>query len=106
MTNDTTHIGLDAHQETIHATVLLAGGENALVDRFTNSADGLRRFARRVRKRAPGPIRFDGLGTGLAYRLADFGVALDLLFPDRITEVTARVEPPGRVRGRSAEAQQ
>lgn len=56
MSEDTTYVGLDAHQERIHAAILLPGALDAVEESFANTPDGIRRFLRRVRKRAPGPI--------------------------------------------------
>ncbi len=44
MTKDITHIGRDAHQETIYAAVLLPGSEKALEDTFANTPEGIRRW--------------------------------------------------------------
>jgi len=56
MSEDTTYVGLDAHQERIHAAILLPGAPEAVEESFANTPDGVRRFLRRVRKRAPGTI--------------------------------------------------
>jgi hypothetical protein len=46
MTKDITHVGLDAHQETIHAAVLVPGSEKALENTFANTPEGIRRWVR------------------------------------------------------------
>ncbi len=51
-----TYVGLDAHQQTIHAAILLPGIRESVVDTFPNTPGGIRRFVRRVKKRASGPI--------------------------------------------------
>ena len=56
MEKDTTYIGLDAHQETIHAAMLLPGAEQALTESFENTPEVIRRFVRRLRRRAPGEV--------------------------------------------------
>ena len=56
MREDTTHVGLDAHQERIQAAILIPGMAEAVEESFANTPDGLRRFTRRLRKRAPGAI--------------------------------------------------
>ena len=73
MLEDITYVGLDAHQERIHAAILLPGTPDAIEESFANSPDGIRRFLRRVRKRAPGAIEScyeaGPLGYGLQRRL-------------------------------------
>ena len=56
MKKDTTHIGLDAHKVTIHAAILLPGAEKAFEESVANTSDGVRRFVRRLKKRAPGEV--------------------------------------------------
>jgi len=73
MSEDTTYVGLDAHQERIHAAILLPGASEAVEESFANSPDGVHRFLRRLRKRAPGAIEScyeaGPLGYGLQRRL-------------------------------------
>ena len=54
MKKDITFVGLDAHQETIHAAILLPGTEEPLEESFSNTSEGIRRFVRRLKKRALG----------------------------------------------------
>lgn len=54
MSQDITYVGLDAHQETIHAGTLLPGAVRPAEDAFANTAEAARRFVRRLRRRAPG----------------------------------------------------
>jgi len=56
MSEDITYVGLDAHQERIQAAILLPGAPEAVEESFANTPDGVRRFLRRVRKRAPGAV--------------------------------------------------
>ena len=59
MAKDITYVGLDAHQETIHAAALLPGVEKAAEDPFANTPEAIRRWARRLsaaRARAGGVL--------------------------------------------------
>jgi transposase len=75
MSEDITYVGLDAHQERIHAAILIPGAPDAIEESFANTPDGVRRFLRRVRKRAPGAIEScyeaGPLGYGLQRSLND-----------------------------------
>jgi len=56
MSKGITYVGLDAHKERIHAAILLPGCGDTVLDTFANTAEGLRRFVRRLKRRAPGSI--------------------------------------------------
>jgi transposase len=88
MKEDITYIGLDAHMETIHAAILLPGSQESVLDSFANTPDGLRRFARRIKKRAPGPIEScyeaGPLGFGLQRSLIALGLGDVVIAPSLI----------------------
>ena len=46
MSEGITHVGLDAHQETIFAAVLLPGTQQPVEDRFANTPETVARQAR------------------------------------------------------------
>ena len=83
-----TYVGLDAHQETIHAAVLLPGSLKALEDAFANTSEALRRFVRRLRRRAPGEVvcayEAGPLGYGLMRELEALGVGCVVVAPGLI----------------------
>ena len=85
MNEDITYVGLDAHQETIHAGVLLPGAARPAEDTFANTSEGLRRFVRRVRRRAPGEVvcayEAGPLGYGLPRELEALGVGCGVVAP-------------------------
>ncbi len=56
MKKNTTNVGMDAHKEKIYAAILLPGAEKALEESFVNTSEGIRRFVRRLKKRAPGEV--------------------------------------------------
>ena len=97
MKKDTTHIGLDAHQETIHAAILLPGGEQAVTESFKNTPEAIRRFVRRVRKRAPGEgvccYEAGPLGYGLQRTLIGLGFSCVVVAPSLIP-----VKPGDRIK--------
>jgi len=80
-----TYVGLDAHQETIHAAVLLPGIEKAAEDQFANTPETVRRWARRVGKRAPGRVvcgyEAGPLGYGLMRELEALGLQCIVVAP-------------------------
>lgn len=80
-----TYVGLDAHQETIHAAVLAAGAMKAAEDRFANTPEGIRRWVRRVRRQAPGEVvcayEAGPLGYGLMRELEALGVRCAVVAP-------------------------
>ncbi len=55
MENGTTYVGLDAHQESTNVAMILASGE-AAEDRFATTPEGIRRWARRIKRRSKGRI--------------------------------------------------
>ncbi len=83
-----TYVGLDAHQETIYAAVLLPGSLKALEDAFANTSEALRRFVRRLRRRAPGEVvcayEAGPLGYGLMRELEALGVGCVVVAPGLI----------------------
>lgn len=97
MTKDITHIGLDAHRETIHAAVLRPGSEKALEDTFANTPEGIRRWVRRLKKRAPGAgvccDEAGPLGYGLQRRLIGLGLECVVVAPSLIP-----VKPGDRIK--------
>ncbi len=88
MSEDITYIGLDAHMETIHAAILLPGSPESVLDSFANTPDGILRFARRIKKRAPGPIEScyeaGPLGFGLQRSLIALGLGDVVIAPSLI----------------------
>jgi len=80
-----TYVGLDAHQETIHAAVLLPGAEKAVEDSFANTPEAIRRWARRLRQQAPGTVRCcyeaGPLGYGLLRELKALGLECIVVAP-------------------------
>jgi len=50
-----TYVGLDGHQASTGVAIALPSGE-LLEDRFATSAEGVRRFVRRLERRGEGPI--------------------------------------------------
>jgi transposase len=97
MSKDITYVGLDAHQETIHAAVLLPGGVRPAEDAFANTSEGLRRFVRRVRRRASGEVvcayEAGPLGYGLMRELEALGVGCVVVAPALIP-----VKPGDRIK--------
>ncbi|HXV90605.1 MAG TPA: IS110 family transposase [Gemmatimonadales bacterium] len=85
MSQDITYVGLDAHQETIHAGTLLPGAARPAEDAFANSPEGLRRFVRRLRRRAPGEVvcayEAGPLGYGLMRELEALDVGCVVVAP-------------------------
>ncbi len=83
-----THVGLDAHQAKIHAAILLPGTEGALEETFANTPEGIRRFVRRLRRRAPGEIlcgyEAGPLGYGLQRTLIVLGLGCIVVAPSLI----------------------
>jgi transposase len=88
MKKGTTTVGLDAHQKTIHAAILLPGSEASMLDSFANTSDGIRRFIRRMKKRAPGAVECcyeaGPLGYGLQRSLQGLGVGCVVIAPSLI----------------------
>jgi transposase len=80
-----TYVGLDAHQGTIYAAVLMPGIEKAAEDQFANSPETVRRWARRVAKRSAGPVvcgyEAGPLGYGLMRELEALGLQCMVVAP-------------------------
>jgi len=90
MAKGITHVGLDAHQETIHAAILLSGRREAVVEAFANTSEGIRRFVRRLKEQAPGPIEgcyeAGPLGYGLQRSLIALGLDCVVIAPSLIPQ--------------------
>lgn len=90
MEKDITHVGLDAHQVTIHAAILLPGRTDPLRESFANTPDGISRFVRRLKKQVSGPIsscyEAGPLGYGLQRLLLDKGVSCIVIAPSLIPQ--------------------
>ena len=80
-----TYVGLDTHQETIHAAVLIPGIEKVAEDQFANTPETVRCRARRVGKRAPGSVvcgyEAGPLGHGLMRELEVMGLPCMVVTP-------------------------
>jgi transposase len=74
-----TYIGLDAHKETITAAVLLPRRRRADLTTVANEDTSVRRFIRRVRKKAPGPVVacYEAGPTGFALKRLLDGLEVD-----------------------------
>jgi transposase len=88
MLESITHVGLDAHQERIHAAILLPGRKDPIVDSFANTSEGIRRFVRRLQKQVPSPIEScyeaGPLGYGLQRSLIALGLGCIVIAPSLI----------------------
>jgi transposase len=97
MNEDITYVGLDAHQETIHAAVLLPFVEKAVEDQFANTPEAIRRWARRLLQRASGPVvccyEAGPLGYGLMRELEALGLQCTVVAPSLIP-----VKPGDRIK--------
>jgi transposase len=97
MAKDITYVGLDAHQETIHAAVLLPDVEKAAEDPFANTPEAIRRWARRLLQRAAGPVtccyEAGPLGYGLMRELEALGLRCVVVAPALIP-----VKPGDRIK--------
>lgn len=97
MTEAITYVGLDAHQERIHAAVLLAGEPQPLEDSWANTPDGLRRWAKRLRRRAVDEVvccyEAGPLGFGLMRELVALGLRCQVVAPGLIP-----VKPGDRIK--------
>lgn len=97
MNEHISYVGLDAHQETIHAALFLPGAAKALEDTFLNRPEGIRRLVRRLRRRAPGEVvcayEAGPLGYGLMRELEELGVGCVVVAPALIP-----VKPGDRIK--------
>lgn len=97
MAEGITYVGLDAHQERIHAAVLLADEAGPVEDTWANTPDGLRRWVRRLRRRAPGDVvccyEAGPLGYGLMRDLEAAGLGCQVVAPGLIP-----VKPGDRIK--------
>jgi transposase len=80
-----TYIGLDAHKTTIHAALLFPGEPKPIEESWANDAERLRRWARKVQRRAPGPVRCcyeaGPLGYALQRQLVARGLECQVIAP-------------------------
>lgn len=109
MSNDITHVGLDAHQNEIHAAILTPGDPHGSQQVFANTPDGVTRFGRRLKRRAPGPIRCcyeaGPLGYGLQRNLLRQGIECIVIAPSLIpTKPGDRIKTDRRDARKLAEA--
>jgi transposase len=85
MNQDITYVGLDAHQDTIYTAALLPEAVRAAQDSFANTSEGLRRYVRRLRRRAPGEVvcayEAGPLGYGLMRELEGLDVGCMVVAP-------------------------
>lgn len=92
-----THAGLDAHQKTIHAAIVLPGREEALRESFANTAEAVRRFVRKLRKQSAGEViccyEAGPLGYSLQRSLVALGVSCVVVAPSLIP-----VKPGDRIK--------
>jgi len=83
-----TYVGLDAHQETIHAAILLPGAARPLEESLANTPEAIRRFVRRLGRRAPGEVicayEAGPLGYELMRQLEELGVGCVVVAPSLI----------------------
>lgn len=88
MSNDITHVGLDCHAERIHAAILFPGAGEAVMQAFSNTPDGVRRFVRRLEKGSPGAIEAcyeaGPMGYGLQRGLMAQGIGCVVIAPSLI----------------------
>lgn len=79
MSKATTHVGLDVHKETIVAAILLPRRKRAEVLKLANEDGAVRRFVRKLRKIAPGPIQacYEAGPTGFSLQRLLLGLELD-----------------------------
>lgn len=97
MNQDITYVGLDAHQEKIHAAALLPEAMRPAEDSLANTSEGVRRYVRRLRRRAPGEVicayEAGPLGYGLMRELEGLGVDCVVVAPGLIP-----VKPGDRIK--------
>jgi len=88
MTKDIAYVGLDAHQNRIHAALLLPGWSEAVEDSFANTAEGLRRWVKTLKRRTSGTVRCcyeaGPLGYGLLRDLETSGLGCEVVAPSLI----------------------
>ena len=88
MSNDITFVGLDAHQETIHAAIFLPEEDSAIMDSFSNSPQAVKRFVRKLKRRSPGAVEScyeaGPLGYGLQRAIESEGVGCIVIAPSLI----------------------
>jgi len=87
MQEGTTYVGLDAHQESTNGAIILASGE-VVEDRFATTPDGIRRWARRLKRRCEGRIlccyEAGPLGYALQRTLVSLGLECIVIAPSLI----------------------
>ena len=87
MQEGTTYVGLDAHQESTNGAIILTSGE-VVEDRFATTPDGIRRWARRLKRRCEGRIlccyEAGPLGYALQRTLVSLGLECIVIAPSLI----------------------
>jgi len=87
MEEGTTYVGLDAHQESTNGAIILTSGE-VVEDRFATTPDGIRRWARRLKRRCQGRIlccyEAGPLGYALQRTLVSLGMECIVIAPSLI----------------------
>ena len=85
MSDGITHVGLDAHQETIVVAALLPGTQAPVEDRLANAPETVARWVRRLRSRSAGEVvcayEAGPLGYGLMRQLEALGVSCVVVAP-------------------------
>jgi len=88
MSKGITYVGLDAHQETIVAAVLLPRRKRAEVTKLGNNGAAIRRVVRKLRERAPGRVvacyEAGPMGFHLQRQLARLGVECVVVAPSLV----------------------
>jgi transposase len=92
-----TYVGLDAHKISIHFAILFPGRTRAVQGSLANEATGLRRFARKMKREAPGRVvcayEAGPLGYALQRRLRGEGLECQVVAPSLIP-----VKPGDRIK--------
>jgi transposase len=87
MEEGTTYVGLDAHQGSTNGAIILASGE-VVEDRFATTAEGIRRWVGRLKRRCKGRIvccyEAGPLGYALQRTLVSLGVDCIVIAPSLI----------------------
>jgi transposase len=80
MSEDITYVGMDTHKEMNHVAILIAGSTEPITDSFPNTAEAVKRFVRKLKKRAPDQeIRccYEAGPLGYALQRSLIGLGLD-----------------------------
>ena len=89
-----TYVGLDAHQESTNGAIILTSGE-VVEDRFATTPDGIRRWARRLKRRCQGRIVCCYEAGPLGYALQRTLVSLKIAKPAAFRRLTVSLSSPG-----------